>query len=188
MKNTGDTLAEYGESGFLAFDDQGVSHNPASVTIDCALENRSYVTAGGTLSGCIVFEIPDSGHLTVKYAPFSTDKFIAQRYLEWEIKYDASYKTTLLTPSISISDQSTFRPQFDHVRLFSYPNKTIGEMRFDSDHPIGKINSLAIKTYDKEGTQLQSLTGRGLAKENLARRKSDLLGGPDHQFMENGSE
>jgi hypothetical protein len=88
MNNPGAEPATYGSLGFIAIDDSGIAHDPELfVDIDCNLDYEVNVFPSGTLDGCIVFEVPDTGKLTVYYAPFQIDQFSRERSLKWEITY-----------------------------------------------------------------------------------------------------
>lgn len=71
---------------FQTLDGEGVVRDYASATfsLDCQLESVD-LQAGGSISGCIVFEVPDGGHLELIFAPYQYDTLEVGRYISFVI-------------------------------------------------------------------------------------------------------
>ena len=157
MENPGTEVAEYGDVGFIAFDDDGVSHDP-SYGPDCTLNSYVDVLPGGVLKGCIVFEVPDTGHVKIAYAPYKNNQFGEGRCLIWEVKYQSQPNQLVIVPSIRIYPQSPYKPQFVDALAFIFPFKIIGEMVNTSDRAISNIK-VEITTYDPDGNIIETIDG-----------------------------
>lgn len=79
--------ASYGAWAFVATDEKGVIHEVEYLGVSCELSAYVNVMPEGTLEGCIIFEVPDTGRLTIIFAPYESDRFGEGRCLRWAIKY-----------------------------------------------------------------------------------------------------
>jgi hypothetical protein len=53
--------------------------------MDCDLGMVDLV-AGGTISGCVVFEVPETGSLELIYAPYQFGNLEPGRYLSFQLR------------------------------------------------------------------------------------------------------
>jgi len=86
VKNLGPSsgLSVY-TTDFQVLDANGVVHQQAFASLDCMLD-LVQLTSGGQVSGCVVFEVPDSGSLELIYAPFQYGNLETGRYISFKIR------------------------------------------------------------------------------------------------------
>ncbi len=81
------TLRSVGPHVFQVRDANGAlrDYDYLSDTTDCSLEIVE-LTAGGSISGCIAFEVPDTGRLELIYAPYQYEGLEEGRYLSFVLR------------------------------------------------------------------------------------------------------
>lgn len=158
MKNVRDTLAVYSDSGFQIFDDNGLSHDPEYAFIDCLIYEDREVLPGGVLQGCLLFQVPNDGHFNLVYAPYRSDRFGDNRFLNWEIQYNPEQGPGIIEPEVRISAQSTYRPSFENAWAYTYGNRITCEMQFTGEDTISDLQ-ISIRTFDAQNRMLETLEG-----------------------------
>lgn len=86
MTNPNEGIKQLGDKYFVAIDDNGVILETEYSGEGCDVRMVN-VLPGGSLKGCIAFEVDDTGHLMVVYAPYENDRFGEGRTITWDIKY-----------------------------------------------------------------------------------------------------
>lgn len=76
-----------GVYSFQALDGNGAvrDYHYAGLGLDCALESVD-LRAGGSITGCIAFEVPQDGRLELIYAPYQYDSLEPGRYISFVIR------------------------------------------------------------------------------------------------------
>ena len=129
------TAARYGAQGFQVFDDFGVSHDN-KYYLNEVLKNENDVLPGGVLIGKLIFEVPNTGHLTLVYAPYKHNRFADGRLVKWEIKTNPISTPFVLIPEIDVINNSSGISKFQSAYFYIYSNKIFGEMHYVGEKPI----------------------------------------------------
>ena len=156
VNNTGDSIADLGYTGFQVFDDNGVGHDPEYTSVDCRLESSVEVLPGGVLEGCLIFEIPNTGHFSLVYAPYKNNRFGEDRYLNWEITYDPVVGPYIFRPSVEIAGNSSYRPSVENVWAYFYGDRIVGEMQYTGPEAIEGLR-IEMRIYDNQNRLIETL-------------------------------
>ncbi|MBN1875910.1 MAG: DUF4352 domain-containing protein [Anaerolineae bacterium] len=118
-----DTIRSLSRSDFEVRDASGVlrGNEYLAEISDCALESVD-LAADGKISGCVAFEVPDSGQIELIYAPYQYDSFGEGRHLSFVIRSG----TTNLVPATSPTP-------------LPLPNATLTEWTLPESQTIGPI-------------------------------------------------
>lgn len=117
------TITHLSPTDFQVLDAKGVLRGEDYIieAKDCALDSVDLI-AGGKVSGCISFQVPDTGELYLIYAPYQYEGLVEGRYI-----------------SLCVRPSDSTLPPSDSLTPLPLPNSTLTEWPIPAPQTIGPI-------------------------------------------------